>query len=105
MLTTKRRRSMIVFLVLFTLVAMTAITSANHAWNGYHWARQSNPFTVKLGDNVSSQWDSVLATTSSDWSVSDVLDTAVVAGGTTPKSCRPTNGRVEVCNARYGNTG
>ena len=26
---------------------------ANHSWGGYHWARTSNPFTVKLGDNVS----------------------------------------------------
>jgi len=29
----------------------------------------------------------------------------IVAGGTSPRSCRPTTGRVEVCNARYGNTG
>ena len=34
-----------------------------------------------------------------------MLDTTVVAGGTRPKNCRPTSGRVEVCNASYGNTG
>ena len=28
-----------------------------------------------------------------------------VAGGTTPKNCRPTAGRIEVCNARYGRNG
>jgi hypothetical protein len=27
----------------------------------YHWARTSNPFTLKLGDNVSSAWDSYSA--------------------------------------------
>ncbi|TFD09386.1 hypothetical protein E3T29_04385 [Cryobacterium sp. TMT1-66-1] len=47
--------------------------SANHSWGGYHWARTSNPFTLKLGDNVTSAWDSYLATTSSDWTQSHVL--------------------------------
>ncbi len=105
MFTTSFRRSLVVALVLLTFTALTVITSANHSWNGYHWARTANPFTVKLGDNVSSAWDPILATTSSDWSQSTVLNTTVVAGGTSPRSCRPTNGRVEVCNASYGNTG
>ncbi len=84
---------------------LTPTVSANHSWNGYHWARTANPFTLKLGDNVSGPWDGMLATASSDWSQSPVLDTNVVAGGTKPKVCRPTSGRVEVCSARYGNTG
>lgn len=78
---------------------------ASHSWGSYHWARTSNPFTLKLGDNVSSAWDAHLATTSADWSASTVLDTTVVAGVTTGRKCRATNGRVEVCNATYGNTG
>lgn len=84
---------------------MPASASANHSWGGYHWARQSNPFTVKLGDNVSGAWDSVLRTTSSDWSQSTVLDTTIVAGEAKPRNCRPTAGRDETCNATYGNTG
>ena len=28
-----------------------------------------------------------------------------VAGGTRPRQCKPTAGRLEVCNERYGNTG
>ena len=36
-----------------------------------------------------------------DWSVSSVLDTVVVAGGTRPRTCQPTNGRVEICNSTY----
>src|SRR5438093_13746250 len=47
----------------------------------------------------------MLRTASSDWSQSTVMDTTVVAGGTRPKNCRPTAGRVEICNANYGNTG
>ncbi len=78
---------------------------ANHSWNGYHWARTANPFTVKIGDNVSSSWDSYLATTSTDWSKSNVLDTSIVAGGARNKNCRPTSGRIEVCNGSYGQNG
>ena len=55
--------------------------SATHSWGGYHWARTSNPFTLKLGDNVSSTWDPFLATTSTDWSQSAVLDTVIAPGG------------------------
>ena len=86
------------------LVAPTA-AHATHSWGGYHWARTSNPFTVKLGDNVSSAWDSYLATTSSDWSKSTVLDTTIVAGSANPKNCKATTGMVQVCNSTYGNTG
>jgi hypothetical protein len=85
--------------------AFATAAYASHAWGSYHWARASNPFTLKLGDNVSSTWDSHLATTASDWSQSSVLDTTVVAGGTNPKNCRATSGRVEVCNRAYGFNG
>lgn len=79
--------------------------SADHTWGNYHWAKTANPFTLKLGDNVSAAWDAYLTTASADWSSSTILDTAVVAGGTKPRNCRPTLGRVEVCNARYGDNG
>ena len=79
--------------------------SATHSWGSYHWARQSNPFTLKLGDNVTPAWDTYLGTTSADWTVSNVLNTTIVAGGTTGRRCRATTGRVEVCNASYGNNG
>ncbi len=81
------------------------VQQAVHAWGGYHWARTANPFTLKLGDNVSSAWDSYLATTSTDWSVSTVLDTTIVAGTTTGRRCKANPGRIEVCNAAYGNNG
>ncbi len=99
------RRSRPIMTGIFIATLCVAAVSANHSWGGYHWARTSNPFTIKLGDNVNTAWDAYLAQASSDWSVSDVLDTAIVAGGTRPKSCRPTSGRVEVCNAAYGGTG
>src|SRR5438034_482268 len=94
-----------IIVVAAVAVAVPSAASATHSWSGYHWARTANPFTVKLGDNVSSAWDSYLTTTSSDWSVSGVLDTAVVARATNPKVCRATSGQVQVCSSRYGNNG
>jgi hypothetical protein len=99
------RFSIITLLVIFAVAAFPSLSSASHSWGNYHWARTSNPFTLKLGDNVSSTWDSYLSTTSTDWSKSTVLNTTIVAGGTRPKNCRPTSGRAEVCSERYGNTG
>ena len=91
--------------VLVAVFVVVSVVSATHSWNGYHWARTSNPFTLKLGDNVSLAWDSYLATTASDWSVSDVLDTVVDFGKTKPRVCKATAGRVEVCSERYGFNG
>jgi len=86
------------------IVAGTAL--ANNAWGNYHWARTSNPFTLKLGDNVSTAWDSYLATASNDWTQSSVLNTTVVPGQAINGAiCAPSAGRVEVCNAKYGPTG
>lgn len=81
-----------------------SVAAANHSWGNYHWARTSNPFTVQLGDNMSASWDPLLARASSDWSRSTVLDT-VVAAGQAKGRCRPTSGRVEVCNGSYGFNG
>ncbi len=102
-------RTRLLALLAAAALAVLAVPSpahANHSWNGYHWARTANPFTVQLGDNVTSTWDAHLATASSDWSKSTVLDTTVAAGGAgNPRPCKATAGRVEVCNTTYGNTG
>jgi hypothetical protein len=91
-------------------VAFASPALASHSWGNYHWARTSNPFTVRLGDNVTStsasNWDAHLGAAASDWTRSSVLDSPVVAGsGSNPKRCAPTRGRIEVCNARYGYNG
>lgn len=97
---------------LISMFGVVAIAEANHSWGGYHWARTSNPFTLKLGDNLTTNWKPILVTTSADWSFSSVLDTVIVPGLTnatkgrnTAKTCSPTSGRVEVCNAKYGSNG
>ena len=85
-----RLRLLVVTVALLALAALPSSASANHSWNGYHWARTANPFTIKLGDNVSGAWDAMLRTASTDWTKSSVMDTTIVAGGTRPKNCRPT---------------
>lgn len=100
---------------LFSLAALAvlvggfgSVASASHSWDGpygtYHWARTTPTFSLQLGDNVSSTWDNYLVDASSDWSLSDILDTQVVAGKG-GKNCKATLGRAEVCNAKYGRNG
>lgn len=98
-------RLLMVPLALVVVLLASSSAGATHSWGGYHWARTENPFTLQLGDNVSSAWDSHLVTASADWTLSSVLDTTIVAGGTNPKPCKATRGRVQVCNSGYGNTG
>ena len=122
------------FAALLAFAVFSSSANATHSWNGYHWARTSNPFTLKLGDNVSSAWDSYLCTivgksipagtaangdcgsasnSVNNWDSSqpaystyrDELNPQVVAGGINPKKCSPKSGQVEVCNARYGKNG
>jgi hypothetical protein len=85
-------------------LALPSTAQADHSWGGYHWARTANPFTLQLGDNLSSTWKPYLLTASNDWSQSSVLDTVVVPGQSN-RNCKMTTGRIEVCNAAYGNNG
>ena len=100
------RRSMTAVLALGAFLTAQKPAVASHAWGNYHWARTANPFTIVLGDNVSATWDAHLTLASSDWSQSTVLDTLVKSGNVlNTKNCKPTAGRVEVCNSSYGNNG
>jgi hypothetical protein len=92
-----------VFLSIVLLFGATAV-EATHSWGNYHWARTANPFTLKLGNNVTSSWGGYLATTSNAWSKSTVLDTTIVTG-LGGRNCKAQTGRVEVCSRTYGNNG
>jgi hypothetical protein len=104
---TQRRLPVVLAAVLLsTGIGFAPVADASHSWGGYHWARTANPFSLGTGDNVSSAWDDYLNQAISDWSASSVLDLVKEAGGAKKaKSCRATSGRIEVCNANYGNTG
>ena len=87
------------------LLGTASYVEASHSWGGYHWARTTSSFNLKLGNNLSSTWTPILSTSSFDWSQSSVLETQIVPGLTNPRTCKPTLGRVEVCNSKYGNNG
>jgi hypothetical protein len=77
----------------------------DHSWGNYHWATNSLPFTIKLGDNLNSTWKPYMGVAIQDWNVSQVLDTVAVAGSVNPKRCNIVGGMAQVCNERYGRTG
>ena len=95
----------IAFAAVPLLIAAPTPASASHSWDGYHWARTANPFTLNVGDNVTSAWDAYLNEAIGDWTASSVLNLTKVAGGSNPKNCRATAGRIEACNSKYGNNG
>jgi hypothetical protein len=99
------RRLLGIAVLAVAVSALPSLVLGSHSWGGYHWARTSNPFTLKLGDNVSGLWDNMLTKASTDWSKSNVLNTNVVTGSAKPRNCRATTGTVQVCSASYGNTG
>lgn len=112
MFATSFQRSLTVVLLGLALATLPSVTYANHSWGSYHWARTANPFTLKLGDNLtSSDWKSKLAQASQDWnspqtfSTTSPLMTAIVAGRSNNTRCSMVAGTAQVCNARYGNNG
>jgi hypothetical protein len=120
---TVRRGLIVVSLAIAGFASVVASAAADNPWinpatgNPFHWARTANPFTVKLGNDVSSEWTTYLSGASTDWSThgatdyfgtfttTNPLSTTVVAGLTTGRKCRPTSGRDEVCDAAYGHNG
>lgn len=99
------RKVLVLLTAIFLGGTLAVAVNATHSWNGYHWARTSNPFTLKVGDNVSSAWDPYLDEAILDWSGSSVLDLTKVTGSTNPRSCKAETGKIQACSASYGNTG
>lgn len=93
------------FAAVLIFIAVPAF--AEHAWGDYHWARTSNPFTLKVHDNLDPKWEAYLSEADSDWDASSVLDLNVLWDSplSNPKRCTSTSGRIEICNSKYGRTG
>lgn len=104
MKTLMSRKTLVVFLCAVVLALPLALV-ASHSWGGYHWARTSNPFTLKLGDNMSSDWQPLLAQASSDWNSGNTPVITAIVGGTSNRNCRMVAGTTQVCNGKYGNNG
>ncbi len=90
----------------FVAVVFGAVLSASHSWGGYHWARTTPQFTLKLGDNLTTgDWRGHLAQTSSDWNSGNSPVLTGIVAGTSGKQCRMVAGTTQVCNRAYGNNG
>lgn len=100
------KRLVLVMSVGLAVAAATTGAQASHSWNGYHWARTTAQFTLKLGNNLSSaDWRSHLSSSSANWnSGSTPVLTSVVAGSSN-KRCAMVAGTTQVCNGTYGNNG
>ena len=101
-------RKLVAIAALALLVALPGVASANHSWNGYHWARTANPFTMKVFDSTTPDWDDNRNIAISDWDSSSVMN--VVSEGADDSSrarkrCAAITGKVRVCNATYGYNG
>lgn len=87
------------------ILAVPALLVASHSWGGYHWARTSNPFTLKVGDNLTTTaWETAFNASNKNWNQSTVLQLSPVVG-TSNKRCSMVAGTVQVCNGKYGNNG
>ena len=75
-----RRRTLFVMLALAACASFAAGALASHTWGNYHWARTSNPFTLKIGNNVTSNWTQHFTTSVADWHRSSVMGLQAVAG-------------------------
>ncbi len=94
--------------ILFAVMVFPTGANASHSWNGYHWARTQNPFTLKVVDSNTSDWDDNRARAISDWSASSVLNLTNIAGSdaqNTRKRCAMISGQIRSCNANYGYNG
>jgi hypothetical protein len=102
-----RRKSTLLKIAGFATAAGLLATPvlAVHSWSTYHWKRTGTEVTPPLGDNVNTVWDSYIRTANTDWNRSTRVQSAMTTGQTTPSTCAPRAGRIEVCNASYGSTG
>ena len=88
------------------ITAFPVVTNASHSWGGYHWARTTPQFTLKLGNNLSTaDWKAHLSQSSSDWNSGNSAVLTAIVAGTSNKRCSMVAGTTQVCNSRYGNNG
>ena len=97
--------------LLLTLVTFPSDSYAGHAWSNYHWARTSNPFTLKLVRKIVAMpnlWPPGYWLAIETWSKSTKLNMVIVVGDNSAASrnaCATVAGQVVVCHYPYGATG
>ena len=79
--------------------------SATNSWNGYHWAGNGTNLTVTVNTSITSQWNTSVAGSLSDWRKSTELTLNAQSSAADPRKCNPIAGQVLVCNYTYGKRG
>ena len=100
------RRLTVVLLVVLVVAAVPVF--AGHAWGTYHWSRTSTQITPPVHNNVTSVWDPYLDVAVADWNASSVIQSPYGSSYgpiSNVKRCTSATGKIEVCNAKYGNNG
>lgn len=101
-------RSILTIGTLAVVFFASVSVNANHSWGGYHWARTANPFTLRVVDSNTAEWQSMYNSALSDWSRSTVMDLLTEQGDESSrarKRCVMITGKVHSCNAAYGFNG
>lgn len=85
---------------------------ASHTWNNYHWARSANPFTLQVGNNLTTTtWKNHLASAVTDWNSPELFSATSspivlsVVPGKSARKCSMVAGTTQVCNDKYGRNG
>ena len=92
--------------IALAFAGVSTATQATHSWGGYHWARTTQQFTLKLGNNLTTaDWRAHLSQTSTDWNSGNSPVLTAIVAGTSNKRCSMVSGTTQVCNGTYGNNG
>ncbi len=106
---TKGPGARVAILLLIVLLAVGPVVLSTRAGNvsldGAHWARTKNPFSLRVGDNMSARWDGHLNAAAKSWRKSGVVKMRVRPGATSPGRCEPRKDTVQACSANYGPDG
>jgi hypothetical protein len=91
-------------LVIVLLVAVPMF--ANHGWSTYHWSKPGSYVAPPVVMNVGAPWDGYASRVMADWNSSAVINSPWSFGAiSSRKQCTSTTGKIEVCNAAYGQRG
>ena len=106
MIKTPRRSVLTALAAGLAIIGFSTVALATHSWGGYHWARTTPQFTLKLGNNMTTtDWRAHLTQTSSDWNSGNSAVLTAIVAGTAGKRCSMVAGTTQVCNGTYGSTG
>ena len=75
--------------ILFAVMIFPTGANASHSWGNYHWARTSNPFTLRVVDSNTADWQTYFNTSNSDWTQSTVLDLVAEQGNEASNARKP----------------